>query len=78
VASIVPPGQRAGALAITGAVRGVAQGFGPLLSGLAIQTAAFGLPLVLGGVMKVVYDLGLYAGFRSRYADHETASGEEF
>jgi MFS family permease len=66
VASIVPAGQRAGALAFTGAVRGLAQGFGPLLSGLAIQLAAFGLPLVIGGAAKVAYDLGLYAGYRRR------------
>ncbi len=66
VASIVPAGERAGALAVTGAVRGIAQGFGPLISGAAIQAAAFGLPLILGGAAKVVYDLALYAGFRRR------------
>jgi len=66
VASIVPAGERAGALAVTGAVRGIAQGFGPLISGAAIQAAAFGLPLIMGGAAKVVYDLALYAGFRRR------------
>lgn len=66
VASIVPAGERAGALAVTGAVRGIAQGFGPLISGAAIQAAAFGLPLVIGGAAKIVYDLALYAGFRRR------------
>jgi MFS family permease len=66
VASIVPAGERAGALAVTGAVRGIAQGFGPLISGAAIQAAAFGLPLIIGGAAKVVYDLALYAGFRRR------------
>jgi MFS family permease len=66
VASIVPAAERAGALAVTGAVRGIAQGFGPLISGAAIQAAAFGLPLIIGGGAKVVYDLALYAGFRRR------------
>lgn len=71
VVSIVPPGQRAGALAMTGAVRGVAMSFGPVLSALAIGLAAFGVPFFAGGGLKVVYDLGLYAGFRNRRAEHE-------
>ncbi len=72
VVSIVPSAQRAGAVAMTGAVRGVAMSFGPALSGLAIGLAAFGVPFFAGGGLKVVYDLGLYAGFRNRRAEHET------
>ena len=72
VLSIVPPGERAGAIAMTGAVRGVAQSFGPVLSGLAIGAAAFGLPFFAGGGLKIAYDLALYAGFRGRPAEHET------
>jgi MFS family permease len=72
IVSIVPPGERAGAVAMTGAVRGVAMSFGPLLSGLAIGAAAFGVPFFAGGGLKVVYDLALFAGFRNRRAEHET------
>lgn len=72
IVSIVPPGERAGAVAMTGAVRGVAMSFGPVLSGAAIGLAAFGLPFFAGGGLKVVYDLGLYAGYRNRRAEHET------
>ena len=71
VLSIVPPAERAGAVAMTGAVRGVAQSFGPVLSGLAIGAAAFGLPFFAGGGLKIVYDIALFAGFRNRRADHE-------
>jgi predicted MFS family arabinose efflux permease len=71
IVSIVKPSQRAGAVAITGALRGVALACGPLLAGLAIQAAVLGLPFVAGGALKIVYDLGLYAGFRRRRADHE-------
>src|SRR5205823_11930687 len=42
VVSIVPASDRAAAVAVTGAVRGVAQAFGPPLAGLAIAAAAFG------------------------------------
>ncbi|HEY8678589.1 MAG TPA: MFS transporter [Candidatus Dormibacteraeota bacterium] len=74
VVSIVPPAERAGALAVTGAVRGVAQAAGPVLSGLAIQGAALGLPFYLAGALKLVYDMALYAGFRRRPASHETVT----
>jgi len=60
VVSIVPPGERAGALALTGSVRGVAQAAGPVLAGYAIQAASFGLPFFAGGGLKIAYDLSLY------------------
>ncbi len=71
IVSIVPPSQRAAAVAATGAVRGLAQAAGPALAGAAIQAAVFGVPFWLGGGVKAVYDLGLYAGFRHRRAAHE-------
>ncbi len=72
IVSIVPPGERAGAVAMTGAVRGVAMSFGPALAGVAIAAAAYGVPFFAGGGLKVVYDLALFAGFRNRRAEHET------
>ena len=75
LASIVPPAERAGALAMTGAVRGVAQSFGPALAGVAIGADAFGLSFWAGGGLKIVYDLALYAGFRRRPAAHELLAG---
>ena len=71
IVSIVPPEDRAAALALTGAVRGVAQAFGPVLSGVAIGAAAFGLPFYAGGGLKIGYDLTLFAAFRNRRAAHE-------
>jgi MFS family permease len=71
VVSIVPPADRGAAVAWTGAVRGVAQAFGPMLAGVAIGAAAFGIPFYLGGGLKIVYDLALFAGFRNRRAEHE-------
>jgi MFS family permease len=87
IVSIVPPAERAGAVAMTGAVRGVAQSLGPVISGLAIGAASFGLPFFAGGGLKIVYDIALFSGFRNRRAEHEPlprashaaspASGEE-
>lgn len=69
--SIVPPAQRAGAVASTGAVRGFAQAFGPVLAGVSIQAASFGLPFFLAGSLKALYDVTLFAAFRTRRAEHE-------
>jgi MFS family permease len=71
VVSIVPAAERAGAVAMTGAVRGVAQSFGPALAGVAIGAAAFGLPFFAAGGLKIVYDLTLFKAFRNRRAEHE-------
>lgn len=75
VASIVPPPERAGALALTGAVRGVAQAAGPAVAGAAIQGAMLGLPFYLAGALKLVYDVSLFFGFRGRPASHEVRRG---
>ena len=71
IVSIVPAAERAGAVAMTGAVRGVAQSPGPVLSGLAIGAASLGLPFFVGGGLKIIYDIALFAGFRNRRAEHE-------
>src|SRR5207253_4787209 len=71
VVSIVPPAERAGAVAVTGLVRGLGQAAGPLFAGAAIQGAALGLPFFVAGTLKLVYDLSLYAAFRSKRAEHE-------
>jgi MFS family permease len=72
IVSIVPAQERAGAVAFTGLVRGLGQAAGPTISGAAIQGAALGLPFFLAGGLKLIYDLSLYAAYRSRRAEHET------
>jgi predicted MFS family arabinose efflux permease len=72
VVSIVRPNEQSGAIAVTGAVRGLAAAIGPLISGAAIQAAALALPFILGGSLKSLYDVGLYLGFRRRFGEHET------
>jgi MFS family permease len=71
VVSIVKPSERSGAVAVTGAARGLAQAAGPIITGAAIQGAALGVPFILAGTVKALYDIALYSGFRRRRADHE-------
>ena len=62
--ALVPPTERTRAAGLTAAVRPAAAAVAPVLAGLALQGAAFGLPFYLAGGLKIVYDLLLFATFR--------------
>ena len=62
--ALVAPDERAPAAGLTTAVRGLAQAVSPVLTGIALAHAAFGLPFFLAGGLKIVYDLALFARFR--------------
>ena len=62
--ALVPPYDRARAAGVTGAVRPAAASIAPVLTGVAFQLTAAGLPFVLAGVIKIAYDLSLLATFR--------------
>lgn len=67
--SLVPVHDRARAAGVTAAVRPAAASVAPVLSGIAFQLAALGLPFVLAGTLKIVYDLALLATFRNVAVD---------
>ncbi len=60
----VAPESRAHAAALTNAVRPAAAAIAPIFAGIAVQTAAVGLPFFLAGGLKIVYDLAVFASFR--------------
>jgi MFS family permease len=62
--ALVAPDERAPAAGLTTAVRGLAQSLSPVLTGIALAHAAFGLPFLLAGGLKIAYDLALFARFR--------------
>jgi MFS family permease len=62
--ALVPPHDRARAAGVTAAVRPAAAAVAPMLTGIAFQFAALGLPFVFAGVLKIGYDLALLATFR--------------
>jgi MFS family permease len=61
---VVTPEERAAAAGLTNAVRPAATSLAPVISGLALQTAASGLPFVLSGGLKIAYDVALWTLFR--------------
>jgi MFS family permease len=63
VMAIVPPEERAAAASITAVSKTFASAIGPLLAGYLFSLSSFGWPLVVGGVLKIVYDLLLLRMF---------------
>jgi MFS family permease len=63
LAALVEPEERTAAAATTNVARYLVRPAGPLLAGVA-QRVALGLPFLIGGGVKVAYDLALYAWFR--------------
>jgi hypothetical protein len=64
VVTMVDPSERTAATAYTNTARYLVRPFGAAAAGLAMQRVALGAPFVIAGVLKVVYDLALYATFR--------------
>jgi MFS family permease len=65
VVAIVPEHDRIHAAGITSAVRPIAAAASPLLSSIAMQTAAVGVPFFAAGGIKICYDLTVYFAFRA-------------
>ncbi|HUS16907.1 MAG TPA: MFS transporter [Chloroflexia bacterium] len=63
---VVTPAERPAAAGVTSIARSAASAAGPTLAGRALEMAplALGLPFLLAGGLKIVYDLSLWAVFR--------------
>jgi MFS family permease len=72
VMGVVPPEEQAAAASVTNVPRSLATAFAPLLAGLLIEHAWIGWPLLLGGALKIAYDLLLLAMFRTHPIDANT------
>ena len=57
VMAIVTPAERAAAAGVTNVPRSLASAYSPALAGLLYSVSAFAWPLVIGGALKVTYDL---------------------
>jgi predicted MFS family arabinose efflux permease len=73
VMAVVPPAERAAAASITSVPRSLATAASPLLSGYLLGLSIFGWPLVIGGVLKGIYDVLLLAMFARVKPPEETS-----
>lgn len=62
--AIVREEERTAAAGITNTSRNIAQAVSPSITGVIIQSLWLSAPFVIGGVLKIVYDLGLFINFR--------------
>jgi predicted MFS family arabinose efflux permease len=70
--AVVEPAERTATAGVTSLARGIAQVPGPAVAGAFLVPLGLGVPLIATGVLKIVYDLALFALFRSRPAPEET------
>jgi MFS family permease len=65
VMAVVTPAERPAAASVTAVPRSLVSAISPALAGVLLTTAFSGLPLVVCGVLKIGYDLGLLFCFRN-------------
>jgi MFS family permease len=73
VMAVVRPDERAAAAGVTAVPRSLASALSPLLAGYLLSVSVFGWPLVIGGVLKALYDVLLLFRFRRVEPDDEAS-----
>jgi MFS family permease len=73
VMAVVTPAERPAAASVTAVPRSLASAISPAISGALLMTPFSGLPLVVCGTLKIVYDLALLFSFRHIKPPEETA-----
>jgi predicted MFS family arabinose efflux permease len=73
IVAVVEEDKRTTAAGITNISRNIAQAVSPSLAGYMLQSLSFlSAPFVLGGVLKIAYDIALYFSFKdTRPPDEE-------
>jgi hypothetical protein len=64
VMAVVTPAERTAAASVTAVPRSLASSISPAIAGALLGTAVTGLPLILCGTLKIIYDLALLYTFR--------------
>jgi hypothetical protein len=61
--AVVTPGERAAAAGVTNVPRSLAAAVSPTIAGWLLSVSPFAWPLVVGGGLKIIYDLSLLRVF---------------
>ena len=64
IVAVVDENERTVAAGITNTSRNVAQAISPSITGVLIQSLWLSAPFVIGGMLKIAYDIGVYLNFR--------------
>jgi MFS family permease len=71
VMAVVAPEARTAAASVTAVPRSLASAISPMLAGYLLTLSAFGWPLLIGGLLKALYDVLLLLNFRALPAPEE-------
>ena len=71
IVAVVEENERTAAAGITNTSRNIAQSIGPSITGAIIHSLWFSAPFVIGGLLKIIYDMGIYVHFRKIKPSHE-------
>lgn len=78
IVSVVKDEERTAATGITNISRNISQALSPSLAGYIIQSLSlFFAPFLIGGVLKVIYDVALYFSFRNIKPQQEEDDGNK-
>lgn len=78
IVSVVKDEERTAATGITNISRNISQTLSPSLAGYIIQSLSlFFAPFLIGGVLKVIYDIALYFSFRNIKPQQEADNGNK-
>src|SRR5215213_6104050 len=77
VMAVVTPAERPAAASVTAVPRSLAAALSPLLSGWLLTLSPFGWPLVIGGVLKGVYDVLFLLMFKTVRPPEEAEQNRE-
>lgn len=67
IVAVVDENERTTASEITNTSRNI----GPSITGVVVHSLWFSAPFVIGGMLKIIYDVGIYANFRKIKPLHE-------
>jgi hypothetical protein len=71
--AVVTPAERTAAASVTAVPRSLASAISPAMSGILLTFPFAGLPLILCGTLKIVYDVALLFTFRHVKPPEESA-----
>ena len=70
--AVVEPDERSAASGVTGIARTTGSSLAPVFTGLLLANPALiGLPFIISGTLKIVYDLSLWRSFRAHKPPEE-------
>ena len=77
IAAVVQSSERTAVMGITSTVRTLAATAGPLFTGLLAQSDRFWIAFVVGGALRLTYDLGLYVLFVNMKIEEYATSSKQ-